>query len=83
VTEICWFCTRPLGDRIEYHHPVPKSRGGRAVAARGPSGRRPERLLVAVHPICHRTLHKSISNKELERLDLAAFRSTPEIARFP
>lgn len=37
---------------------------------------------MAVHPICHRTLHRSFSNKELERLDLAALRTAPEIARF-
>ena len=64
----CWLCSRPLGARIEYHHPVPKSRGGRET--------------VAVHPICHRTLHKSFSNKELEVIDLAALRKKPEIARF-
>jgi hypothetical protein len=64
----CWLCARPLGSRIEHHHPVPRSRGGRETAA--------------VHPICHRTLHRSFSNKELERLDLAALRTAPEIARF-
>ena len=37
---------------------------------------------MAVHPICHRTLHRSFSNKELARLDLAALRTAPEIARF-
>jgi hypothetical protein len=64
----CWLCARPLGSRIEHHHPVPRSRGGRET--------------VAVHPICHRTLHRSFSNKALELLDLAALRATPEIARF-
>ena len=64
----CWLCARPLGSRIEHHHPVPRSRGGRETAA--------------VHPICHRTLHRSFSNKELARLDLAALRTAPEIARF-
>ena len=66
--ETCWLCRRPLGSRVEYHHPVPKSRGGRET--------------VAVHPICHRTLHKRFSNKELERLDLAALRAAPEISAF-
>jgi hypothetical protein len=64
----CWLCRRPLGSRVEYHHPVPKSRGGRET--------------VAVHPICHRALHKSLSNKELEAMDLAALREKPQIARF-
>ena len=27
----CWLCGRALGKRTEWHHPVPKSRGGRAV----------------------------------------------------
>lgn len=66
----CWLCSRPLGQRIEYHHPVPKSRGGRAT--------------VPIHPICHRTLHKALSNKELERFgaDVTGLREQEEIARF-
>jgi hypothetical protein len=47
----CWLCSRPLGRRTEYHHPMPKSRGGRDT--------------VPIHPICHRTLHKTFSNAEL------------------
>lgn len=67
---LCWLCNRELGRKVEYHHPVPKSRGGRATEA--------------VHPICHRTLHAAFSNTELGRIgtDLAALRSSPEIARF-
>lgn len=66
----CWLCSRPLGSRVEHHHPVPKSRGGRDT--------------VPVHPICHRTLHKSFTNKELERIgdDVAALREQPQVARF-
>lgn len=64
----CWLCSRPLGTRVEYHHPVPKSRGGRET--------------VPVHPICHRTLHKALSNKALERLSLAELRGTADIAAF-
>jgi hypothetical protein len=66
----CWLCARPLGARIEYHHPVPKSRGGRAT--------------VPVHPICHRTLHHSLSNKELERIgeDVSTLRAQPDVGRF-
>jgi hypothetical protein len=41
--EHCALCERPLGRRIEWHHPVPKSRGGRE--------------MVPLHPICHRTIH--------------------------
>ena len=50
-TPLCWLCERPLGGRIEWHHPVPKSRKGRET--------------VAVHPICHRTLHANFDNREL------------------
>lgn len=37
-----------------------------------------------IHPICHRTLHRTFSNKQLEQLgeDLSAIRATPDIARF-
>ena len=64
----CWLCERPLGSRVEYHHPVPKSRGGRET--------------VPVHPICHRALHKSFTNKQLEKLDRSTLRGAPEIAPF-
>ena len=66
----CFLCGRSLGQRIEWHHPVPKSRGGRET--------------VAVHPICHRAIHAALSNKDLERNypDATALRSHPEIAKF-
>jgi hypothetical protein len=51
--EICWLCARPLGEIVEWHHPVPKSRGGKAKEP--------------VHPICHRTIHANLTNSELER----------------
>jgi hypothetical protein len=68
--EQCWLCDRPLGRRVEWHHPQPKSRGGKET--------------VPVHPICHRTIHAHLSNAELARLAAgpAALRSQPEIARF-
>ena len=25
----CWLCSRPMGEVTEWHHPVPKSRGGK------------------------------------------------------
>jgi hypothetical protein len=66
----CWLCTRPLGARTEYHHPIPKSRGGRVTEP--------------VHPICHRTLHRTLTNKQLEAIgaDVARLRADPGIARF-
>ncbi len=54
----CWLCGRPLGRKVEWHHPVPKSRGGREV--------------VPLHPICHRTIHATFSNAELARMPAAA-----------
>ena len=68
--ERCWLCTRSLGSRFEYHHPVPKSRGGRQT--------------VPIHPICHRTLHRTFTNRQLGTLggDVAAVRADDRIARF-
>jgi len=66
----CWLCPRPLGSRIEWHHPVPRSRGGRET--------------VPLHPICHRTLHATFSNAELARhgADVESLRAHAAIARF-
>lgn len=65
----CALCERPLGTRIEWHHVVPKSEGGRETRA--------------VHPICHRTIHAALTNAELARLGtIEAVRAVPEVARF-
>ncbi|NOW43944.1 hypothetical protein FHW96_000071 [Novosphingobium sp. SG751A] len=66
----CWLCERPLGQRVEWHHPVPKSRGGRSV--------------VGVHPICHRALHANFTNAELARIgeDVAMLRGHEVLVRF-
>ena len=66
----CFLCGRALGRRVEWHHPVPKSRGGRET--------------VPVHPICHRFIHATLSNKELERefATAEALRGHPEVAKF-
>ena len=68
--EPCWLCARPLGRRVEWHHPVPKSRGGRET--------------VPVHPICHRTIHATFTNAQLARLgaEAAPLRDDPAMARF-
>ena len=67
---LCFLCGRPLGRRIEWHHPVPKSRGGRETEP--------------VHPICHRAIHAALFNKELERgyASASALRAHPELAKF-
>ena len=66
----CFLCGRPLGRRVEWHHPLPRSRGGRET--------------VPVHPICHRAIHAVLSNKELERqyVTAEALRAHADIARF-
>jgi len=68
--QACWLCERQLGKRIEWHHPVPKSRGGR--------------LTVALHPICHRMIHVAFSNAELARMgsDAEAMRGSASLAKF-
>jgi hypothetical protein len=67
---LCFLCGRPLARRIDWHHPVPKSRGGRET--------------VPVHPICHRAIHRALGNKELERgyASADALRAHPELAKF-
>jgi len=66
----CWLCRRPLGTRVEWHHILPKSRGGRET--------------VPVHPICHRTIHANFSNAELARDggSVDVLRAQPAVARF-
>lgn len=65
----CALCGRPLGARIEWHHVVPKSKGGMRTAP--------------VHPICHRAIHAAVDNTTLARLaSLDAVRTVPEVARF-
>ncbi len=47
----CALCGRQLGSAVEWHHVVPKSEGGTQT--------------VPVHPICHRTIHAFVTNREL------------------
>lgn len=66
----CALCGRPLGRRVEWHHIVPKSQGGRET--------------VPLHPICHRAIHAAVGNKELARLypTLDALRGRDDVKRF-
>lgn len=50
---ICGLCDRELGYVADRHHLVPKSRGGKEV--------------VNIHKICHRKIHSTFSEKELEK----------------
>jgi hypothetical protein len=66
----CWLCGRPTGKTVVWHHPVPKSRGGRDV--------------VPMHPICQNTLMANFSNAELQRhgMDVAGLLANPNVRKF-
>jgi hypothetical protein len=66
----CWLCGRPTGKTIVWHHPVPKSRGGRDV--------------VPMHPICQKTLITNFTNSELQRhgMDVEGLLANPNIRKF-
>ncbi|MFM7028524.1 MAG: hypothetical protein ACKOXK_07605 [Chakrabartia sp.] len=66
----CWLCGRPTGTTIVWHHPIPKSRGGRDV--------------VPMHSICQQTLTTNFTNSELQRhgMDVDALLADPSIRKF-
>lgn len=66
----CWLCGRPTGTTIVWHHPVPKSRGGRDV--------------VPMHPICQQMLIANFTNSELQRhgMDVEGLLLDPSVRKF-
>jgi hypothetical protein len=70
IAPSCWLCGRPTGKTIVWHHPVPKSRGGRDV--------------VPMHPICQQTVTANFTNSELQRhgTDVDALLANPAIRKF-
>ncbi len=66
----CWLCERPFETLIQWHHPVPKAKKGRGT--------------VAVHPICHKTIHANFTNAELARIgeDSDTIRANPAVEKF-
>ena len=66
----CALCGRALGTRTEWHHRIPRSRGGTET--------------VPVHPICHRAIHACVTNRELASTyaDMDALRERDDVARF-
>lgn len=66
----CFLCLRPIGTKVEWHHPVPRSRGGRHTEP--------------IHPICHQAIHATFTNKELERsfAGADALRGHPDMRPF-
>ncbi|WP_315765094.1 HNH endonuclease [Sphingomonas sp. Y38-1Y] len=67
---VCALCGRPLGAKVEWHHPVPKAEGGT--------------VTVPVHPICHRAIHAALTNAELARQggDMSDLAQHPALAKF-
>lgn len=70
MSDACWLCGRPLGRRVQLHHPVPKTKGGRQTEK--------------VHPICHRAIHANFTNAQLARMgdDVDMIRRDPAVAKF-
>ncbi|OYW44214.1 MAG: hypothetical protein B7Z08_00750 [Sphingomonadales bacterium 32-68-7] len=66
----CWLCGRAMGKTTIWHHPVPKSRGGRDV--------------VPMHPICQQTVIAQFTNSELERaaMDVEVLLANPNVRKF-
>jgi len=66
----CWLCSRPTGTTIVWHHPVPKSRGGRDV--------------VPMHAICQQMLVGTFTNSELQRhgMDVEGLLANPDVRKF-
>lgn len=66
----CWLCGRVTGKTLIWHHPVPKSRGGRDV--------------VPMHSICQQTLIANFTNSELQRYgtDVEGLLANPAIRKF-
>lgn len=66
----CWLCGRVTGKTLIWHHPVPKSRGGRDV--------------VPMHSICQQTLIANFTNSELQRygMDVEGLLANPAIRKF-
>lgn len=66
----CALCDRPLGQRVERHHVIPKSEGGTRT--------------VPVHPICHRTIHAFVANRDLATVyaTMERLREREDIGRY-
>jgi len=66
----CALCLRPLGARAEAHHLTPKTFGGLET--------------VALHPICHRKIHTTLSERELRDCyhTVESLRENPDISAF-
>ena len=66
----CWLCGRPMGQTTVWHHPVPKSRGGRDT--------------VPMHPICQNIIITTFTNSELQRhgMNVEGLLDNPAVRKF-
>jgi hypothetical protein len=66
----CWLCGRPMGKIIVWHHPIPKSRGGRDV--------------VPMHSVCQQTVINNFTNSELQRhgMNVEGLLENPNVRKF-
>jgi hypothetical protein len=66
----CWLCSRPTGSVVVWHHPIPKSRGGRET--------------VPMHPVCQNFLVANFTTSELQRhgMDAQSLLDDPAVAKF-
>jgi 5-methylcytosine-specific restriction endonuclease McrA len=78
----CGLCGRVVESRTR-HHLIPRSRHGNKRVKRAFTREELQRT-VLLCPACHRQVHRSLSEKELERgyNTVAALLSHPEISRF-
>ncbi|MXO73415.1 hypothetical protein [Alteraurantiacibacter buctensis] len=67
---ICWLCGRVTGETVVWHHPIPKSRGGRET--------------VPMHPVCQNFLIANFTTSELQRhgMDAGSLLADPAVAKF-
>ena len=70
IAPLCWLCGRPTGKTIIWHHPVPKSRGGRDV--------------VPMHSVCQQTVIANFTNSELQRhgTNVEGLLENPNVRKF-
>jgi hypothetical protein len=66
----CWLCGRPTGKTIIWHHPIPKSRGGREI--------------VPMHSVCQQTIIANFTNSELQRhgMNVQGLLENPNVRKF-
>ncbi|GAA6156643.1 hypothetical protein NBRC116588_21160 [Pyruvatibacter sp. HU-CL02332] len=67
---MCALCARPLGDRVEKHHLIPRLKGGTQT--------------VPLHPICHKKIHSLFTESELAQSfhTVEALTDHPDVAAF-